>query len=321
MGCRLCYAVDSRVKECNAFGEAAKDAPHPDLWPVRLVDGGCGALRCDVAGEFGDDLHTGAGSDARGSGFEHCCGIGERANSSGGFYTGAGPGDAAKQSDVVSRCSSGGEAGRGFEEVGSGGESDLGSAEFLFKRKKAGLEYDFDNGPLCVGQFDYAADVLANGFVVRGLAGFEQADVENHVDIMRAVLEDAHGFVAFGAGEGGSQGEAYERADGDSGALEFGCGNCHPGGVDHGAGETVLGRLVAELEDLVAGGVWFDEGVVDDCGEVLGRRESVSGEGLGVEVFGSGKGISNSQRIQKPAPAARGESRRVTFYHTGIRAG
>ena len=95
-----------------------------------------------------------------------------------------------------------------------------------------------------------------------------------------------------------------------------------PGGVDHGAGEAVLGGFVAELEDLGAGGVGLEEGVVEDGGEVLRGGESVSGEGCGVEVFGSvGEGIGDGQRVQKLAPSARGVSRRVTFYHTGVRAG
>jgi hypothetical protein len=49
----------------------------------------------------------------------------------------------------------------------------------------------------------------------------------------------------------------------------------------------MFGGLVAELEDLSAGGVGFDQGVVEDGGEILRRGESMSGEGCGVEEFGS----------------------------------
>ena len=173
-----------------------------------------------------------------------------------------------------------------------------------------------------MGEFDDAADVLADGFVVGGLAGFEEADVEDHVDVVGAEFEDADGFVAFGGGEGGTQGEADDDAYGDAGAVEGGGGEGDPGGVDHGAGEAVLGGLVAELEDLGAGGVGLEEGVVEDGGEVLRRGEGVGGEGCGVEVFGSvRKGIRDGQRVQKLAPSAREVSRRVTFYHTGVRTG
>jgi hypothetical protein len=38
-------------------------------------------------------------------------------------------------------------------------------------------------------------------------------------------------------------------------------------GVDHGAGEAVLGGLVAEADDLGAGGLGLEQCVVEDCGE------------------------------------------------------
>jgi hypothetical protein len=47
----------------------------------------------------------------------------------------------------------------------------------------------------------------------------------------------------------------------------------------------MLGCFVAELEDLVAAGVWFQNGVIEDGGEVLWRRESVSSEGIGIECM------------------------------------
>ena len=99
-------------------------------------------------------------------------------------------------------------------------------------------------------------------------------------------------------------------------------GNGDPGGVDHGAGEAILDGLVAELEDLGARCVGLEEGVVEDSREVLRGGECVSGEGCGVEVFGTvGERIRDRQRVQTLAPSARGVIRRVTFYHTGLRAG
>jgi len=76
-------------------------------------------------------------------------------------------------------------------------------------------------------------------------------------------------------------------------------GDGDPSGVDHGTGEAVLGRLVAELEDLIAGGVGFEEGVVENSGKVLGGGQGVGGEGCGVEVFWSdGEWIGDGQRGQ-----------------------
>ncbi len=150
-----------------------------------------------------------------------------------------------------------------------------------------------------MGQLDDAADVLADGLVIGGLAGFEETDVEDHVDVMGAVLEDACGFVALRAGEGGTQGEADEGADRNAGAVEGSDGERDPGWIDHGTGKAVLGGFVAELEDLGAGGVGLEEGMVEDGGEVLRRGEGVCGKGCGVEEFGSvGEGIGDGQRVQ-----------------------
>jgi hypothetical protein len=84
----------------------------------------------------------------------------------------------------------------------------------------------------------------------------------------------------------------------------------------------VLGGLVAELEYLGAGGVGFEESMVEYRGEILGRGEGMSGEGCGVEVFGSvRKRIGDGQRVQKLTPFGESGRRRVTFYHTEVRTG
>jgi hypothetical protein len=156
-----------------------------------------------------------------------------------------------------------------------------------------------------VGEFDDAADVLADGFVVGGLAGLEEAYVEDHVDVVRALFQNASGFVAFGGGEGGTEREADDYTDGDTGSLEGGGGDGDPCGVDHGAGEVMFGGFVADLQDLSTGCIGLEKGVVEDRGESLWRGKSVSREGGGVEVFGSArKGIGDGQRVQNFAPSA-----------------
>ena len=253
-----------------------------------------------VFGEFGYDFDAGAGADAGGSGLEHGGGVGEGADATGGFDSCSAAGYTAEEGDVVCVGSAGREAGAGFEEVGAGGESDFGGAEFFFEGEEAGFEDDFDDGAGSVGEFDDAANVLADGFVISGLAGFEEADVEDHVDVVGAEFEDASGFIAFGGGEGGTQGEADDDANWNACSGEGGTGERDPGGVDHGTGETVFGGFVAELEHLSSGGVGLEKCVVEDGGEVLRRGESVGGEGCGVEVVGSvGKWIGDGQRVQK----------------------
>jgi hypothetical protein len=68
-----------------------------------------------------------------------------------------------------------------------------------------------------------------------------------------------------------------------------------------------LGGFVAELEDLGAGGVGFEEGVVEDGSEILRGGESVCGEGFGVELFRAVREwIGDGQRIQKRSFGERG---------------
>ena len=76
-------------------------------------------------------------------------------------------------------------------------------------------------------------------------------------------------------------------------------GDGDPSGVDHGTGEAVLGRLVAELEDLSTVGIGLEERVVEDGRQVLRGGESVCGEGCGVELLRTvGQRIGDGQRVQ-----------------------
>jgi hypothetical protein len=134
-------------------------------------------------------------------------------------------------------------------------------------------------------------DVVVDGFVVADFAGFKEADIEDHVDFAGTVLEDAHGFVALGAGERCSEGEADEDADGDTGSGECGVRERDPGGVDHGTGEVVFGCFVTDFEGVGAGGVGLEEGVIEDGGEVLPGGKSVGCEGwCVVRRKGNGRG-------------------------------
>lgn len=213
---------------------------------------------------------------------EHGGGIGEGADSARGLDAGAGARDRTQEGDVVGGGSSVGEAGGGFEEVRPGGESYFAGTEFFLEGEQAGFEDDLDDGTGGVGQFDDAADVLADGFEVLAGSGFEQSDVQDHVDVVGAKLEDAGSLVALGRCETGSEGEADDHADGDSGSSEGFDSSADPDRVDHGTGEAVLGGFVAELDNLGACGVGPQQGVVENGGEGFGRGEGLDGELFGV---------------------------------------
>ncbi len=158
-----------------------------------------------------------------------------------------------------------------LKKVGSGGERELRGAKLLFKGEQAGLEDDLYDGSVAVCQLHYPANVLFDELVVGRRRAFEQADVENHVDVMSTLFDHSSGLVALGGGECGSEGKSDDDADGHSRALERGDGGLNPDGVDHRAGESMLGRLVAELKDLIAAGVGLQDGV-----DRVQRRDSAA---------------------------------------------
>ena len=238
-----------------------------------------------MACQFIDDFDAGAGTDAGGSCPEHGGGVGEGPNASGSFDSSAGSGYAAKEADIIGGRTASGETGTRLEEVGSGREGKLGGAEFFFEVEEAGFEDDFYDGSGCVGELDYAVNFLTDGLIVGGLPGLQEAYIEDHVDIVSAVAEHVGGLFLLGDREGCAEREADDDADGNAGALEGGGCERDPGGVDHGAREAVFCGFVAELEHLIARSLGFEESVVEDSSEILGGRECVCGESLGVEVF------------------------------------
>jgi hypothetical protein len=102
---------------------------------------------------------------------------------------------------------------------------------------------------------------------------------------MSSLFQHSSGLVSLGGGESGPEGKSDDYADWHSRALESGDGGLDPDGVDHGAGEAVFGCFMAELKDLIAAGVRLKECVIEDSGKILRRRESVSGESIGVECI------------------------------------
>jgi len=81
----------------------------------------------------------------------------------------------------------------------------------------------------------------------------------------------------------------------------------------------VGGGFVAELENLDAGGVRLEEGVVEDGGEILRGGQGMGGEGCGVEVLWAvGEGIGDGEGAQVLAPS-RWCSARVLSIIRGLR--
>ena len=87
---------------------------------------------------------------------------------------------------------------------------------------------------------------------------------------MSSVLEHTGGLVALAGGERCAKRETDDDANRDAGSGEnLGRGG-GPERIDHRAGKAVLGGLVAELNDLSARGLGFEQGVVEHGGQRRG---------------------------------------------------
>ena len=99
------------------------------------------------------------------------------------------------------------------------------------------------------------------------IAAAQRADVLHHVDLLRADAQSGFGFGHFGFGGGGAQRKSDHGADLDGRSGQLGGDQRHPVRIDADAGETVLARFAAHLEDVVARGVGPEQRVVDQPGD------------------------------------------------------
>jgi hypothetical protein len=113
-----------------------------------------------------------------------------------------------------------------------------------------GLEDDLDAGRR--RGLDHAADVLEHGLVVLGL---ERAEVDDHVDLARALADRVAGLVGLGGRRHRAEREADDAAHHHVGAGQERLAQPDPRGVDAHRREAVLLGLGAQRHDLVAGGV------------------------------------------------------------------
>jgi hypothetical protein len=170
---------------------------------------------------------------------------------------------AAHQRHVLGRRSALAEAGRGLHEVRAGQLGERAADDLLLIAQHAGLEDHLHLGR--AGGADHPADVVGDGRVVAGLQG---ADVDHHVDLAGSVTDRLAGLEGLGPGRHGSQREAHHRADPDRAARQQRAAAGHVGAVDADSGEVEPARLLAELLEILGGGVGLEQGVVDQARQI-----------------------------------------------------
>ena len=236
------------------------------------------------AGCFLEDFDAAAGADACGAGRHHFLEIGQRTDAAGGF-------DAATvrfhqpahERNVANSRAAGAEAGGGFDEVGTAGQAKFAGASLFGIGEQAGFKNDFAECTSGVTDFDDGLDVSKDGGVV---AGFERADVDNHVNLAGAIAEGGTRFGGFGFGEVGAEREPDDGADFDRrGAHQCG-GKTDVKWVDADGTEVMLHRFLAQSFDVGGGGVGLEERVVNQTGNVHHSRQRKRSRALIQHDFG-----------------------------------
>lgn len=237
------------------------------LWIGGAGRGLIGAGGCGV----GDDGDAVGGAQAGGAGLDHGQGGLTVTDSAGGFDSHVRADGLAHELNVFDGGTAGAEASGGFDEGGTGSLGSAGGFDDFIRGEQTGFEDDFDQ--VAFGRRDDFVDLV---FDEVPMAFFGGADVEDHVEFVRAGAKGVLGRVHFGLGKGGAEGKSDDGADLDRRAGEqFFCIS-NPVGVDADGKEGVFAGLGAEFFDGGAGGVRFEEGVIDQGGEVVGFHETGS---------------------------------------------
>ena len=147
-----------------------------------------------------------------------------------------GPTARAHQPEVVERGARWREPGRGLDVVGAGALDRLAAADDLVLGQVRVLEDDLDDRPRGMGDVGHRPDVGLDALV---LARAQPADVDDHVELGRAVADRPDGLEDLGLGPVRSVREADHGPDDDVG----------PG--QELATERDVGRSAAHRRDLV----------------------------------------------------------------------
>jgi len=114
-----------------------------------------------------------------------------------------------EQLDVVEGRARGREAGRGLDEVGARGGDDAAHLDLLLVGQQAGLDDDLEDAALA-GGLD-GSDLV---FELVPLPVLDPAEIDDHVDLVRAVGDGVGGLEALDGGRRIAVREADDGADG-----------------------------------------------------------------------------------------------------------
>ena len=162
-----------------------------------------------------------------------------------------------EQLNVVEGRTAGGEAGRCLDEVGTGLGHDVAHLDLLVVGQQAGLDDDLQH--LVAHSSLDGGNVIADVVVLLVL---QPADVNDHIDLGRAVLDGCFSLKGLAFGVHSAKGEADDAADRHA-ARHILDGLLDVAGVDADRRAVVGDGLIAEGADLGPGCLGLEQGVVD----------------------------------------------------------
>ncbi len=136
----------------------------------------------------------------------------------------------------------------------------------LFVGEQATLDNYLEESATCVGSLGDGGNVSTYNV---GVASFELADVNNHVDFLCTGGNHIGCLGCFGGGGHGTQREANNGAGLNIGTGESGCDARYPVAVNTDARGAVVLGLGNNSVNLLGRGVGFEQGVVHVFGELF----------------------------------------------------
>ena len=162
-----------------------------------------------------------------------------------------------EQLNVVEGRTAGGEAGRCLDEVGTSLGHDVAHLDLLVVGQQAGLDDDLQH--LVAHSSLDGGNVIADVVVLLVL---QPADVDDHIDLGRAVLDGSFSLKCLAFGVHSAEGETNDTADRHA-ARHILDGLLDVAGVDADRRAVVGDGLIAEGADLGPGCLRLEQGVVD----------------------------------------------------------
>ena len=156
----------------------------------------------------------------------------------------SGPDRAAHQLDVVNGGAGRTEAGGGFHEIRPGHFREHARDDFLIVIEQSGFENHFDDGAAAMAA---AATSAISSSTARSSSAAQSADVQHHVDLLRAGAQRGFGLANFRFRGSCAERKSNHGADLHVRSGELGGGERNPIRVHANAREIVLERFAAEL--------------------------------------------------------------------------